>query len=50
MKKFALAALAALLVIPSAFAEGEAYQSMVASHAAAGHEASRELASRVAGK
>jgi soluble lytic murein transglycosylase-like protein len=35
MKRFALAALAALLVIPSAYAEGDAYQSMVASHAAA---------------
>jgi soluble lytic murein transglycosylase-like protein len=35
MKRFALAALAALLVMPSAYAEGEAYQSMVASHAAA---------------
>jgi soluble lytic murein transglycosylase-like protein len=35
MKRFALAALAALSVIPSAYAEGEAYQSMVASHAAA---------------
>ncbi|MBX9711055.1 MAG: transglycosylase SLT domain-containing protein [Xanthobacteraceae bacterium] len=35
MKKFALAAFAALLAIPSAFAQDADYQGMVASHAAA---------------
>jgi len=35
MKRFALAALAALSVVPCAYAEGESYQAMVASHAAA---------------
>ena len=35
MKKFALAAFAALSMIPSAFAQGADYQGMVASHATA---------------